>query len=668
MAHIPLINLSQVKQNQLSNLVDTKILTASGEIFSTITGSQIQTGNFDNKYVNNTGDQTISGIKNFASRPLVFNTGVLLTGERLSPSQTGELASSGNLRATGLNLQTQINTLSGITGTFTGVFYPRTGNPSGFSSALITGSSFLNLANFTGVVGGQVKIDGNTVIISGDVRTTGVLSIGASGNINTGSYTGNVRLSGGGHSVVFTGQHPIMHISGNTGAYGNFLTPSSIIGVPSITTTGYFPSGLTSGHVVVSGAGTISVYTGISGVIIISGDKVGVKSLAATGTFNTGYFTGDIMLSGSPTTTIFTGTPINNLIVISGNTGSLLLTSQTSIFASTSDLGTTGLTLQNQLERPTGNICMFDSGIKTAVTVQSFQFPILFNQPPFVFTQLKYLGNTGAGLPIIGISGITTSGFSGVYDRVFNTTGYSLNILAMSGLIQTPQTNLESLTGWWVNHPDRPPNNPSSFDDEFNSTGTLPGGNSGKWFWASQGSATAVITGGHLRIRDITDNGVHALYQPISGSSVTGVPWAITTKVKFNDLTYRTFNKFGLFVSGTGANFITWIIRVGNTDSIVHTLSLSQFTGPAALNSETTPTFLSYDRDLYLRILNTGAGVGLFYQYSRDGYSYITANSGTTNAFINHTISNVGFMTDTVNSSAMFNDYEFFRLQTGILP
>jgi hypothetical protein len=360
MAHIPLINLSQVKQNQLSNLVDTKILTASGEIFSTITGSQIQTGNFDNKYVNNTGDQTISGIKNFASRPLVFNTGVLLTGERLSPSQTGELASSGNLRATGLNLQTQINTLSGITGTFTGVFYPRTGNPSGFSSALITGSSFLNLANFTGVVGGQVKIDGNTVIISGDVRTTGVLSIGASGNINTGSYTGNVRLSGGGHSVVFTGQHPIMHISGNTGAYGNFLTPSSIIGVPSITTTGYFPSGLTSGHVVVSGAGTISVYTGISGVIIISGDKVGVKSLAATGTFNTGYFTGDIMLSGSPTTTIFTGTPINNLIVISGNTGSLLLTSQTSIFASTSDLGTTGLTLQNQLERPTGNICMFD--------------------------------------------------------------------------------------------------------------------------------------------------------------------------------------------------------------------------------------------------------------------------------------------------------------------
>jgi hypothetical protein len=672
MANTPLINLSQLKQDQLGNFVDTRLLIASGEIFATITGSQVQTGNFDTRYVGTTGDQTISGVKNFANRPLIFNTGVLLTGETLSPFQTGQLASSGNLQETGRNIRSQIVALSGLTGTFTGAFYPLTGNTSGFSRVQVTGSANLDVADIIGIVGGQVGVDGNRIIVSGDVRTTGVLSIRASGGINTGSYTGDVGLSGGGNSIVYTGQYPFLNISGNTGVYSNFLTPSNIIGVPSITTTGYFPSGLRSGNINLTGAGTVFIYTGVNGNIVISGDKVGVKSLASTGSFNTGYFTGDLMLSGSQVVVVYTGNVIDRTIVISGDSNAFnnfLTTGQTGQFALPITLEATGSNLQNQLERPTGNICIFDSGIQQSVTVQSFQFPILFNSPPFIFTQLKYLGNTGAGLPIIGISGVTSSGFSGVYNRAFNTTGYFLNIMAMSGATTgsiNPTDPLLPLVNWWEGHPDRPPDNPSNWNDEFTYTGTLSGGDSGKWTFYNHGNGTVKITGHHLRAQDVgAGDSVCLLWQPISGSTTTGNPWAITTKVSFNDTTYKSFNKFGLLASGTGSNFIFFGVRGTNNDTVSHTLTLGLYTSPSASSESNTNTIL-WDRDIYFRMLNTGAGAGLFYQYSKDGYNYITLYSGNTTAHINHTISNVGLFFDAINAASTFADFDFFRLQTGI--
>ena len=52
----------------------------------------------------NTGNQTVSGIKNFISRPTVNNTGVVLSGEAATPA---------NLATTGSTLNTRINNLSG---------------------------------------------------------------------------------------------------------------------------------------------------------------------------------------------------------------------------------------------------------------------------------------------------------------------------------------------------------------------------------------------------------------------------------------------------------------------------------------------------------------------------------------------------------------------------
>jgi hypothetical protein len=59
-----------------------------------------------------TGNQTISGIKNFMSRPTINGTGVLLSGEAVQVDLSN-YATVANLTSTGSTLQNQINSLSG---------------------------------------------------------------------------------------------------------------------------------------------------------------------------------------------------------------------------------------------------------------------------------------------------------------------------------------------------------------------------------------------------------------------------------------------------------------------------------------------------------------------------------------------------------------------------
>jgi hypothetical protein len=478
-----LIHLNQLRQDLLNDFVNTRISSATGTLFSTVTGQQVTTGQFDRIFVHLTGNETISGQKAFDRRPTLSGTGFLLSGEPLSVNQTGLLASSGNLGATGANLQNQINAISGFTGNYTGMFYPLTGNPSGFTQIKVTGSNSLLFGNFTGIGSARVILSGSTILISGDpigmgLFTTGVTSLGATGSINTGLFTGNIVLSGGGNITVFTGANNTIHISGDTGAYANFLTLGTTAGVISLTTTGTFPSGRVSGSVFVSGADSVRVYTGANNSIVVSGIPIGVRSIGATGTVNTGFFTGDILLSGAGNVTVLTG--VSPLLIISGNTSSFVTTGQTGTLASSGNLFATGSNLQNQINRITGSSCLFDSGIQTNITRQTFLFPILFAQPPTVFTQLKYLGNTGTSSPTIGISGITTSGFTGVYNTGFTTTGYALSIWATSGANAWQSTLTStvsaptSLTSWWSNNPDRPPDVASNWDDEFTHTGSIP--------------------------------------------------------------------------------------------------------------------------------------------------------------------------------------------------
>jgi hypothetical protein len=80
-----LIRIKQLDQNQLSGFV------------SQVT---VSTGLFSDYFVSRVADQTISGIKNFYTRPTVNGTGVLLTGE--PATIIGNLTVNGNIINSGI--------------------------------------------------------------------------------------------------------------------------------------------------------------------------------------------------------------------------------------------------------------------------------------------------------------------------------------------------------------------------------------------------------------------------------------------------------------------------------------------------------------------------------------------------------------------------------------
>jgi hypothetical protein len=133
-----------------------------------------------------------------------------------------------------------------------------------------------------------VILSGNSVLISGGASSSvggagsGVSLLVATGSINSGGFTGNVLLSGAGNVTTFTGNplQRLIVVSGNTGAYANFLTAGNVGGVRTIQTTGAYPSGIISGSVLISGVtNNIAVTTGAAGQIVISGDT-GVFALS----------------------------------------------------------------------------------------------------------------------------------------------------------------------------------------------------------------------------------------------------------------------------------------------------------------------------------------------------------------------------------------------------
>lgn len=512
-------------------------ILVSGTIFN----SGFFSGALDKKFLHNTGDENITGIKYFASRPFV-GTGI-----------------SGMISGTGVLL-------------------------SGEATAIkVTGSATLNVATLTGIGGAQVMLSGSNILISGGAggagggAGSGVSLLVATGSTNSGGFTGNVLLSGAGNVTAFTGTSRVIIVSGNTGAYANFITPSM---------TGGFAN--------------------------------------ASALFSTG-----------------------------ANLQSQILSTQSQIFS-------TGANLENRINAITGQACVFDSGIQTNVTRQTFQFPIVFTQPPFVFTQLKYLGNTGTSSPYIAISGVTTSGFTGVYNTGVTTTGYVLSIWATSGASAGGSViggggSSSSITGNWS--PDIPPANPFQYDDEFNETGTLPGGSSQKWTWYNQNNATARITGGDLVMKDVgAGDSVSLLMQSISGFNP---PWTLTTKLVLNDISYTTFNKFGLAISGVDNKFCVYGFRWGSSST---TLFQSNQTATNA-GTEQTTNYL-YNPTMYLRIVTSGTG--LHYCLSKNGNSYVPVYSGTLSGFLSSgIITGVGLMVDAISSTPTVGSFEYIRMQTG---
>ena len=156
---------------------NTGVFVTTGQTGQFVTGSVVrpsETGQFavNSQVVFITGNQDVSGVKSFYSRPTVNGTGVLLSGEAAGAANTGEL---------------------------TGVFYPLNSNPSGY----ITGVDLSSYATTVYVTG-----------ISGHLQTQ-ITSL----NDQTGNYvTGNVVRPSETGVFITTGQtgqfYPISNPSG----------------------------------------------------------------------------------------------------------------------------------------------------------------------------------------------------------------------------------------------------------------------------------------------------------------------------------------------------------------------------------------------------------------------------------------------------------------------
>lgn len=222
------------------------------------TGSFLTAEMTDIRYVGLTGNQTVSGIKAFISRPTVNGTGVMLSGESVSVN-TGQLTGAFyplNSNPSGYVTGTVVRpseTGFFITSSQTGAFYP-TSNPSGF----VTGSvvrpsetgSFITTAQ-TGAFYPTSNPSGYITGVDLSAYVTGsVVRPSETGNFITSSQTGAFYpisnpsgfVTG---SVVRPSETGVFITSSQTGAFyassnpsgyvtGSVLRPNETANIPAI--------------------------------------------------------------------------------------------------------------------------------------------------------------------------------------------------------------------------------------------------------------------------------------------------------------------------------------------------------------------------------------------------------------------------------------------------
>lgn len=320
--------------------------------------------------------QTINSLKNFLVRPTVSGTGVLLSGEAVTNSQTGQFVGTGQTGSfitssqtgqfvstgstgsfvTGLVVrpsetgsfittsQTGAFVGTGQTGFYTGVFYPLNSNPSGY----ITGVDLSNYVtkSSTGifVTTGQT---GNFITTS---QTGGFVSTGSTGSFITSSQTGQFIGTGQTGNFVTgsvvrpseTGSFITTSQTGqfvSTGATGNFVTGSVVR--PS--ETGSFITSSQTGQFVSTG----STGSFVTGSVVRPSETGAFLTTGSTGNFITSSQTGQFVSTGA------TGSFVTGSVVRPSETGNFITTSQTGQFVGTGATG--GFAVNTQVVFLTGN-------------------------------------------------------------------------------------------------------------------------------------------------------------------------------------------------------------------------------------------------------------------------------------------------------------------------
>lgn len=576
----------------------------------------------------------------------------------------------------GIYLQSQINNINIWSGSSTGIFYPLTGNPSGFirssETGLLTGqfyplnsnpanyltssSAIVNTIIATGTINsgsltGIVKISGagdvsvftgisGSIIVSGDTgaytnfalnsQTGQFITTAQTGLFSSTQVTGSpalavINLTGAGNVSVTTGGGTLVIFSGNTGAYANFTTPfqtglltgqfyplssnpagyltSSSAGVTSIAVTGFINTGNITGIAKISGAGDITTFTGISGLIIISGDtgaytnfitpsqtglltgqfyplssnpagyltssSAGVSSIVATGITNSGVLTGVVKISGGGNISVFTG--ISGSVIISGNTGSLTGTFYP-LYSNPSGyvVGTTGTGILN------GQLLIGASGIN------GFQQSDLYATTGLII--LSGSGSLGVG---IDVTKVVTGLVAGSNITVSNNgTGlWTINSVGGGG-----SSGISSIT----------------------TTGAFPSGiRSGSVFISGAGNVS-VITGSNNSIivsgaGSIASNVVTAINTFTGNTNLTG-----QGTIVISTGSYGTIN-----ISG-GSNTIEYLYTIANFSGL-HKVWIPAYTmTPSQITGATTGTIFTLSSGHTIDVLefSSGSGQSAYFNFS----------------------------------------------------
>lgn len=190
---------------------------------------------------------TISGVSVLTG--ININTGSFVTtgqtGSFITTGQTGTFASAANLAQTGA-------TLSSWTGTSTGLYYPRTSNPSGYLTGFNSGQYVTTGSTGVFVTTGQTGIFITTGQTGAFASAANLAQTGATLSNWTGASTGlYYPLSSNPSGYITTGQTGVFVTTGQT---GNFLTIYSnvvyttgnqtISGTKTFASSGIFNSGV----------------------------------------------------------------------------------------------------------------------------------------------------------------------------------------------------------------------------------------------------------------------------------------------------------------------------------------------------------------------------------------------------------------------------------------
>lgn len=338
-----------------------------------------------------TGSSTIQS-PNFTGigGTLVIQSGnfVLISGATSSPSAAVDhgdgINLSGNLFATGANLSAvkvtgsaliQNPNFSGIGGTLvvqSGNFVLISGAPGGsasvdhgdginlsgnlfttgsnLSAIKVTGSSIIQVANFSGIGGTSVIRSGSFILISGVTAGAAVVDHGDGINLS-----GNLALTG--QQAWLAANNNGINLSGNLSATGSKLsavtvTGSSLIQNPNFSGIGGTLVIQSGSFILISGAGGVSSSAAdhgdginLSGNLTLTGQTLIARDLATSGELSTRLLnTGATLIANIASTGQQAWTAANNNgINLSGNvsaiSGNLTLTGQTLIAR---DLATSG--------------------------------------------------------------------------------------------------------------------------------------------------------------------------------------------------------------------------------------------------------------------------------------------------------------------------------------